>query len=275
MSSKPTIWKVPPFLKPVAKVLLDHFYPPQTKGRPRADLILVIDGCLYRLRTGCQWRAMPREFGPATTVHGWFQRFCSDGFFLALWRAVLDIALALNIVYLAWLSLDGFLIRARARGRDAIGPNPTDRAKPGTKRSVLTDELGGPIATVVAGANVHDSKLFDLTLAASLLRLRHGRFRRTSHICLDKGYDSAAVRRSATAVGLIPHVRRIGEEHKHLRGHPLKKARRWVVERAGAWYNQCRGLATRFDVKGTNYLGLCQLRNALIWWSRIQDSCGF
>lgn len=275
MSSGSTFWKLPSFLEPVAKLLLDRFYPPQARGRPRADLLLVIQGCLYRLRTGCQWRALPREFGHPSTVHGWFQRFCTDGFFLALWRAVLDIALSLNIVYLAWLSLDGFLIKARARGRDAIGPNPTDRAKPGTKRSVLTDELGGPIATIVAGANVHDSKLFDLTLRASLLPLRQGRCRRTSHICLDKGYDSAAVRRSAIASGLIPHIRRIGEEHRSLRAHPILRPRRWVVERAGAWHNQCRGLATRFDVKAVNYLGLCQLRNALIWWSRIQDSCGF
>ena len=39
------------------------------------------------------------------------------------------------------------------------GPNPTDRAKMGTKKSVLVDEEGGPLAAVIDGANVHDTKL--------------------------------------------------------------------------------------------------------------------
>ena len=48
----------------------------------------------------------------------------------------------------------------------AVGPNPTDRAKAGSKRSVLVDGSGGPLSVVVAGANVHDTKLLALTLEA-------------------------------------------------------------------------------------------------------------
>jgi transposase len=71
------------------------------------------------------------------------------------------------------------------------------------------------------------------------------------------------------------HIRRIGEETKSFRGHPTKAARRWVVERTGAWYNQCRGLATRYERKAENYLGLCYLRNALIWSTRIAAEIGW
>ena len=49
-------------------------------------------------------------------------------------------------------------------GGDANGPNPTDRAKAGSKRSVLVEESGGPLCVAVAGANVRDTKLLELTL---------------------------------------------------------------------------------------------------------------
>ena len=42
---------------------------------------------------------------------------------------------------------------------DSVDPKPTDRAKAGSKRSVLVEGSGGPLSLVVAGANVHDAKL--------------------------------------------------------------------------------------------------------------------
>jgi putative transposase len=49
---------------------------------------------------------------------------------------------------------------------DLVGPNPTDRAKNGVKRSLLVEADGGPLAVVVAGANVRDDKLLAATLDA-------------------------------------------------------------------------------------------------------------
>lgn len=70
---------------------------------------------------------------------------------------------------------------------DSIGRNPTDRGKPGSKRSILVDRDGGPLSLVVAGANVHDTKLLDMTLNGIVLeRPDTG----TQHLCLDKGYDN-------------------------------------------------------------------------------------
>jgi hypothetical protein len=47
--------------------------------------------------------------------------------------------------------------------------NLTDRAKPGTKRSLLVEAEGGPLAVVVGGANVHDCKLLEATLEAIIV----------------------------------------------------------------------------------------------------------
>ena len=49
---------------------------------------------------------------------------------------------------------------------DLIGPNPTDRGKAGSKRSLLVEGQGGPLSIVVAGANAHDATLLDETLEA-------------------------------------------------------------------------------------------------------------
>ena len=59
--------------------ILDCFYPAASTGRPRADLRLVLDGIIFRLRSGCQWERLPEHYGASSTVHGWFQRFSEDG----------------------------------------------------------------------------------------------------------------------------------------------------------------------------------------------------
>ena len=52
---------------------------------------------------------------------------------------------------------------------DQIGPNPTDRAKNGVKRSLLVEAAGGPLAMVIAGANIPDFKLLEATLEAIVI----------------------------------------------------------------------------------------------------------
>ena len=42
---------------------------------------------VYVLRTGCQWKALPREFGAASAIHTHFQRWQNEGFFVKLWQA--------------------------------------------------------------------------------------------------------------------------------------------------------------------------------------------
>jgi len=109
------------------------------------------------------------------------------------------------------------------------GPNPTDRAKRGVKRSVLTDGQGVPLATVVAGANRNDHKLMRETLDAIALPRPKPASDRPQHLCLDKGYDYAEPREIAAEFGFTLHLRTRGEEVAAKR-HAGARARRWVVE---------------------------------------------
>jgi transposase len=91
-------------------------------------------------------------------------------------------------------------------GGEATGPNPTDRGKGGTKRSLLTKEHGIPIGIAVAGANRHDSKLVDATLRTLVVARPTPTSATPQHLCLDKGYDAATVRQLIAVWGYTAHI---------------------------------------------------------------------
>src|SRR5919107_3311666 len=60
--------------------LIEHLIPVYPGGRPRTtDVRDVLDAILYILRTGCQWRYLPVDFPPRSTVWRYFDRWRSDG----------------------------------------------------------------------------------------------------------------------------------------------------------------------------------------------------
>lgn len=148
-----------------------------------------------------------------------------------------------------------------------IGPNPTDRAKAGTKRSILVEAGGGPLSVVVSGANVHDTKLLRATLEAVVVQ-RPSPTEQPQHLCLDKGYDNPTGHGAAAEYGYQPHIRRIGEEKLDDAGEKRFPARRWVVERTLAWLSKCRAILVRYDKKAKNYSAMVQFACALIWYRR-------
>ena len=153
-------------------------------------------------------------------------------------------------------------------GGDAIGRNPTDRGKPGTKRSILVDASGGPLSIVVAGANVHDAKLLEATLESVVVERPRPREQSPQHMCLDKGYDNPTGHETVARYGYQPHIRRIGEEKLDVSGQKRYPARRWVVERTLGWLSKCRGLLVRYEKRAEIYLAMLQLSCALLWYRR-------
>ena len=141
------------------------------------------------------------------------------------------------------------------------GPNPTDRAKAGTKRHVLTDGGGVPIALVITAANTPDKAALAELLDARVIRPPVAI---TQHLCLDKGYDYADADEAVWRRRFVGHIRRRGEERRRCRRG--ERARRWVVERTHSWLNRHRKLLIRWEKKPQNYLALVQLAAALIVW---------
>lgn len=263
----PTIWELPDELwERIEPILLRH-YPPARTGRPRADLRLVLDGLIHRMRSGCQWEQMPERFGPTSTLHGWFQRFVEDGVPEAIWAALAAECEELGAVSWEWQAADGVMGKSRFEGAKR-GPNPTDRAKMGTKKHLLVEQQGGPLALVVEGANVNDHKLLEATISSIVIE-RPDPEEVTQHLCLDKAYDNRASEEACGAAGYLAHIRRIGEEKLDDAGRKAHPARRWVVERTIAWLQKCRAILVRYDKKAENYTGLVQLACALLWFRRL------
>ncbi len=108
-------------------------------GRPRIDDRRAFAAMIYVLRTGIPWNALPKELGASSTVHDRFQEWEKQHFFQVLWQAGLAEYDEVQGIEWEWQSVDGAMTKAPF-GKDATGPNPTDRGKRGTKRSLLTDE---------------------------------------------------------------------------------------------------------------------------------------
>ena len=153
--------------------------------------------------------------------------------------------------------------RSAPFGGAATGPNPTDRGKKGTKRSLLTDGAGIPLALVIDGANRHDVKLLSATLDG-LVVSRPELIEKQQHLCLDAAYDSTPVYYELLARHYQPHVRSRGEERMEKETIPGYRARRWVVERTHSWLNRSRRILVRWEKKAENYLAFCDLTISLV-----------
>jgi transposase len=130
-------------------------------------------------------------------------------------------------------------VRAKRAG-DLTGPNPTDRAKRGTKYHVAVDGDGVPVACVATAANVNDTLVFErLFLAAFAVMAR------IRTVFADKGYDAEHHRDLRRLFGVTPQI--------HTRGQPPGSGlgqRRWPVERSNAWVLENKRLALRYDRLG-------------------------
>ena len=144
------------------------------------------------------------------------------------------------------------------------GPNPTDRAKSGTKRSLLTDGAGVPLGVAVGGANRHDMKLVPPTIESIIVDRPEPSEEDPQGMCLDKGYDYDEVRELAEEFLYTLHLRVRGEEARAVARTVGYRARRWVVERTHSWLNRFRRILIRWEKKGENYLGMLHLACAVI-----------
>jgi putative transposase len=133
---------------------------------------------------------------------------------------------------------------------------------------VIVDGEGGPLGVVVAGANVHDTKLLKKTIEAMIIE-RPDPQRYEQHLCLDKGYDNPTGHATVAEAQYTPHIRRIGEEKPDAGRRKRHKPRRWVVERTLAWLSKCRAILVRYAKRSSNYLALIQLACILLWFRRL------
>ncbi len=242
-------------------------------GRPRVSDRAVINAIWYVLWSGCQWKALHRDwFGVSSSVvHERFQRWRRMGLFEKLMKRMTEYyARECGGVGWKWQAMDS-KHSAAPLGGEKTGKNPTDRGKLGAKINLLVDERGAPISVVLSGANRHDKvSAMGLIVSVALKRPAH----KEQHLLADKAYDSDDLREFAASAGYVAHIKvnprkkglAEGAEHppdddSSKRIHP---ARRWIVERTISWLTKRRSLRTRWSKKAENWLALVQLACAHI-----------
>jgi transposase len=183
------------------------------------------------LREGSPWRSLRASTDQVSgsTLRRYLTRWAETAV-LAKVQALLVAMMRGNPT----LILDSCSVRAK-RGGDLTGPNPTDRAKMGTKYHVAVD--GIPVACVATAANVNDTQLFERLFLAALAVMP-----RIRSVFADKGYDAEPHRILCRTFGVEPFIHKRGRPH----GSGLGQ-HRWPVERTLSWLLENKRLALRYD----------------------------
>jgi len=151
------------------------------------------------------------------------------------------------------------------------GPNPTDRAKLGSKRHLICDGRGLPLAIQLTGANRNDSQQA-LSLVDSIPPLQGERGRprhRPDCVLGDRGYDTEAIREGLLARHIMPLLAKRNTEH----GCGLGRWR-WEVERTFAWLKQFRRLRVRYEKRVDIHEAFLALACALLCWNVLERYSG-
>lgn len=119
---------IPEPLWQMLKLLLPPEPPKPNGGRPRNEDRAVLGGIIYRLRTGCQWRAIPREFGSGPTCHRRFQEWERAGVFQKMFVCMLHYYDHRRGIQWQWGALDSVIVKAPKGGISRDRTQPTGRS---------------------------------------------------------------------------------------------------------------------------------------------------
>lgn len=222
-------------------LVASHIPAARPGGRPRSTCMrAVLDTLLYLLRTGSQWRQLPRDFPPWPTVHGYFRRWRRSGVLARLHRVLHTLARA-AAGRRPWPTVAVMDAQsAKTTGRGGVRGFDGHKRVKGRKRHILVDTLG-----LLLGVRVGPADEPDQQAGAALLAGLHLRWPTIRVAFADGGHEGRAL---ADEVRLregveLRIVRRGGRRAFRVAGLT------WIVERSFAWLGANRRLAREYEFR--------------------------
>ena len=217
--------------------------PAKSGGRPRTvNLREVLNAIFYLLWTGCQWKALPKDLPPKSTVWEYLELWDWDGTLKRIHHALyVEVReQAGREASPTTAIIDTQSARGALKGGASLDPSGYDAGKKvqGRKRHILTDTLG-----LLLAVSVHPASVQDRDGAEALLREARRSFPFLERIIAEAGYQGQKMEAAVARTGRweLQIVRRC-DRHRF-----VVLPKRWIVERTLAWISRCRRLARDYE----------------------------
>jgi transposase len=241
--------------------LVEPLIPPGKTGGGKRTVIMreVVNGLMYILSTGCQWRAIPKDLPPKSSVYDYFDLWAYDGTLERIHHALYEQCReqAQRQASPTAAIIDSQSVKSAEKGGACIDPHGYDAGKKikGKKRHILVDTLGLLLHAIVHPADIQDRDGGFIVMATLF-----GMFPFLKTLFADGGYQGPQFAKALAKV--LPHLDvEIVKRSDRVSGFVVLP-KRWIVERSIAWLNRCRRLAK--DWENLNRKALPFLRLASI-----------
>ena len=233
----------------------------------KKNLRRTVEGILFKLKSGCPWRCVPKEYGNGKALHKRFTDWVKSGKLQSVFDSYLEHCDLGNV------SIDATIVKAHQhssgarKGEEAaIGKSVGGHT---TKVSMVADTKARPVDFVVTEGQVHDS-----VMAEELIE----NLPQAGNVIADKGYDDDKIREITKDNGgnpVIPRRCNSSKENKSFCKETYKL--RHKVENLFARLKHFRSIATRYEKLKRNYEGMLLLGCIVVWSSTLcpatQGSC--